>query len=519
MIIYKVLLVDDEINIVQGISKLVDWEKCNATLSGKAYHGKMAFHMIMEDPPDIVLTDIKMPELNGVQLIEKVVLQHPYIKFIILSGYDEFEFAKTAMNFGVKHYLLKPTNRRKIETALKEVIKELESENKKEQFMTKIRHDLQKVLPIAKKQFLKECIMNKSYGSHEWKDYQDLFNIDPVEGKLRLILMVIDKSHKFKHLFALNEIVLEVVNKEIVYLSTTIGNKVIILLEDQPLSILIEKIKEVQNIFYDYYEMKFTTTVSSPGQLKDIQTLYTEANDCLTQRFYLGNGSIITSDDINKYKSNFTDKQFDVEDIIFSIKSGNVKQVTFSLNEFFQQIKRAKLEVSIVKSHCLELLMSIIRQVNKDKIGIFLQQLLHFHEFRTLEEIKTFITTLSEEIALENYDETRKTQHKIIQEVIRYLEKNLSDNNLTLSKVADEVVYMNPDYLGRLFKKETGEKFSSYLVNLRIKKAIDLMNESDSVKIFEVANQVGFSNNPRYFGQVFKKHTGITPSEYKQGTF
>lgn len=519
IMIYKVLLVDDEINIVQGISKLVNWTKYNAKLYGKAYHGEMALQMIMKNPPDIVLTDIKMPKLNGVQLIEKVQSHYPHIKFIILSGHDEFEFAKTAMKYGVKHYLLKPTNRTKIESALKEVIVELESEEKKEQFLRKIREDLKRVVPIAKKQFLKEFIINKSYSTSEWNEYKHLFSIDPIKSELRLIVMVIDKDHDFEHLFALNEIILEVVRSDIIHLSTIIGNKVTLLLENQQLTKIISNIKEAQHLFFDYYQMEFTTAISSISYIENVQKLYKEALDCLTQRFYLGNGSIITSDDIKKYESNFNvDTQFNYEEIVFAIRSGDVKQVKYLINEFFQSIKSKNLKVSVVKSYCLELLMSIIRQVKNDKIDVFFQQILYFQEFETLEEIQIFISTLAEEITLENFDETRKTQHKIIQKVIHYLEENLGDESLSLSKIADEIVYMNPDYLGRLFKKEIGENFSAYLIKLRIKKAIELMNESDSVKIFEVAHQVGYSNNPRYFGQVFKKHTGVTPSDYVQGS-
>src|SRR5690625_3222190 len=165
------------------------------------------------------------------------------------------------------------------------------------------------------------------------------------------------------------------------------------------------------------------------------------------------------------------------------------------------------------------MLMSIIREISREKINIFFQQMIYFQEFETLEEIKIYILKLAEEITLEKYDDTRKTQHIIIQKVIRYLKDNIDDDRLSLAKVAEEVVYMNPDYLGRLFKKEIGETFTTFLINLRIEKAIQLMHESESMKIFEVANQVGFSHNPRYFGQVFKKHTGFTPSDYKQNTF
>lgn len=515
---YKVLLVDDEINIIEGIAKIVNWKNCHAQLIGKAYHGKMAYQMIKKDTPDIVLTDIKMPELNGVQLIEKVHVHHPNVKFIILSGYDEFEFAKTTMKYGVKHYLLKPTNRQKIESALKSVIKDLEADKQRDAFLSKIRGDLKSVLPIAKKHFLKEFIMNKSYGVREWDKYKHLFNMASLKQPLRLIVMVIDDDHNFEHLFALNELGTDMLRGDVVHLSTMIGNKIVILLENQPTVNLNKKIKNIRSLFYNYYELTFTTAISSSAGIEQVQELYKETNDCLTQRFYLGSGSIITVKDIRKYKHNATNTQFNYEDIIFSIRSGNVKHVNCLLQDLFQQIKQENLEVGMVKSYCLELLMYIIRQVKKGQIDIFLQQIVHFQEFKTLQEIKLFIMKIAEEITRVHYDETRKTQHKIIQKVISYVKEHLDDENLSLLKVADEVVYMNPDYLGRLFKKEVGKKFSTYLVHSRVQKAVDLMHEMDEVKVFEIASQVGFGNNPRYFGQVFKKHTGITPSEYKHNS-
>jgi two-component system response regulator YesN len=512
------LLVDDEINILEGIAKIVDWNGSNAILAGKAYHGQMAFELVSNDPPDIVITDIKMPGLNGVELIEKVLRFHPKVKFIILSGHDEFEFAKTAMKYGVKHYLLKPSNRRKIEEALQEVIVELEQENIRKEFIKNIKANFNKVIPIAKKQFLSEYIVNKSFGMREWDYYQQLFEMQPIHGKVRLIVMVIDDHHDFKQLFALKEIMLGLVNQGmIVHLSTTIGEKAVLLIEDQLLEVLLAKIEEAKGLFSEYYHMKFTTTISNPAKIEQIQRLYKEANDCLTQRFYLGNGSIITMNDLRKYQTNFENIQFDHGKITFALRSGNQQQVQYYLDEFFDEIKRANFEVTVVKSHCLELLMSIIRQAKSEDIEMFLAQITHFQEFETLEEIKTFVEQLSEELALQNYDETRQTQHNIIQKVIHYLKDNISDELLSLSQIADHVVYMNPDYLGRLFKKELGKNFSTYLIELRIEKAIGLMRQSNTVKVFEIANRVGFGNNPRYFGQVFKKHIGVTPTEYKQG--
>lgn len=509
---YKVFIVDDEINIVHGIAKVVDWEGCQATLSGKAYHGQMALEMIQQDAPHIVLTDIKMPELNGIELIEKVQSQFPHVKFIILSGYDEFAFAKTAMKYGVKHYLLKPTNRKSIEKAIKEVILELEAEAEKERFIETIRQDLQKMVPIAKKQLLKEFIMNPS---HEWKEFQQLFQMDDMDQQIRLLVMVIDQSHDFESLFALHEMVTKDIPDDQLYLSTTIGNKVVLLVKNCSTLQLSKQIKQIQRLFHEYYRLSFTIAISHPGKMKDVHQLYREANNCLTKRFYLGAGSVITTDDMKIYDKHL-DKQFNYEDFIFSLRSGDVAAVRAFINHFFQHIKKENMDIALAKSYCLELLMVIMRHVSQDNYHIFFQHLLSFHEFQTLTEMKMFILLLATEVTKEHDQHVKHTHHQVIQKVLRYLDENIHDEQLTLTKVASEVVYMNPDYLGRLFKKEMGENFSSYLMKIRINKAIDLINQSKSVKIFEVADQVGFSNNPKYFGQVFKKYIGVTPTEYKQ---
>lgn len=511
------MLVDDEINILEGIARIVDWKKCNTVLSGKAHHGQQALEMITKTPPDIVITDIKMPGLNGIELIEKVHAIYPKIKFIILSGHDEFDFAKTAMQYGVKYYLLKPSNRIKIEDTLRNIISELEKEDLQDNFIEDIKEKFNKVTPIAQKQFLSEYIVNKSFGAKEWKYYQQLFEMQPITDDLRLLVMVVDEQHDFKQLFILKEIMLQEISTDmVIHLATTIGEKVVILLEDQPLEKLLTKIKSVKKTYKDYYHRTFTTAISNSAKISRVQGLYQEANSCLTQRFYLGNGSVITMSDLQQYKTDFKDIQFDYDNIIFSIKSGDQKQVQDGIDEFFEKIKEEQLEVNIVKSYCLELLMAIIRQAKSEDVDHLLAQTKHFQEFETLGEIKIFLEQLSKELSFQYYDETRKTQHNIIKKITHYLEGHLSDELLSLSQIAEDVVYMNSDYLGRLFKKEIGKNFSTYLIELRIKKAIELIEDLETVRIFEIANKVGFGNNPRYFGQVFKKHTGVTPTDYKQ---
>ncbi|WP_449539623.1 response regulator transcription factor [Ferdinandcohnia sp. Marseille-Q9671] len=513
---YNVLLVDDEVNILEGIATIVNWAECGTNLIYKANNGTMALEYIMQNPPDIVVSDIKMPGLNGVELIKRVHQVYPHIKFIILSGHDEFEYAKTAMEYNVKYYLLKPSNETKIEEALSKVVSELNEQKRKEEIVTTIKNKLQDVLPKAKEQFLKELITNKKYGITEWEHFSNLFELKLESKRFILVVLEIDEDYDLGDIFALKEITESTFkDNEIVQLCTTIGERIILLCENN-LHHLLEHIRSIKKVFSNLYNLDFTTGISDPGGVDELRKLYNEALDGLAQRFYLGNGSIISKNDIHKKEGYQESLQFfDHEDFIFSIRSGNINELSQYIEHFFEQLKKNTYEINLVKTHCLEMFMSIIRQAKKETMDQLFQKIIELQSFTTLEHFKEFIELVSVEVAQQNYDRTKEAQSEVIRNLFEYVEKNYCDETLSLSKIANDIFYMNPDYLGKLFKKEMGEKFSTYLVNLRLKKAIELIEEQDHVKMFEIAEKVGFGNNPRYFSQVFKKYTGVTPSEYR----
>ncbi len=511
---YKVLLVDDEVNILEGIAAIVDWEGCGTVLESKARHGQMAYELIKKQQPDIVITDIKMPGMNGVELIQKVHREYPAIRFIVLSGHDEFEFAKTAMESSVKHYLLKPSDEEKIEKALKQIVEELDEEETKEQFLTDMHHHLQQVMPKAKEQFLKDFITNKKYGVQHWEYYSQVFKFDTNAEEFRLLVGRIDDDYEYEHLMALKKIIVEAVGEERIPLETTVGDKFVILVEMVSLEDVISRLEKAKESFSSFYPMDYTVAVSDNGSISQLRQLYNETLNGLTQRFYVAEGSIITMQDMKKDKTRVEELQYDHEDLIYAVRSGNTNMVLRYLNDFFEEVWQEKYEVSLVQSHCLELFMSIIRQASKEDMDDYLKKIGIFLEYEKLHELKQFIEETASEISNYHYERTKQTQSNIINRVIEYVEKHLSDQELSLSHIAADVLYMNSDYLGKLFKKEIGERFSSYLVRRRIEKAIEMIERSDEIKIFEIAKEVGFGNNPRYFGQVFKKQTGVTPTAY-----
>ncbi|WP_338368226.1 response regulator, partial [Enterococcus faecium] len=151
---YKVLLADDERIIVEGISSVIDWEALDTELVATARNGIDAYEKIVQHKPDIVISDIRMPGMDGLSLVAKVNEEYPSIKFILLSGFSEFEYARTAMQYGVKNYLLKPCNEDRITEALAGIIAEIKDKKESETFVQKLRENYKKAQPYIKSQLL-----------------------------------------------------------------------------------------------------------------------------------------------------------------------------------------------------------------------------------------------------------------------------------------------------------------------------------------------------------------------------
>jgi two-component system response regulator YesN len=515
---YKVLIADDEEIILKGLSALINWEGMGTELVGTADNGEVAYTLIQQHQPEIVISDIKMPGMDGLELIRRVRRGFPDIQFIILSGFDEFDFAKQAMEHGVKHYLLKPFSEVEIANSLKVVVKELEDSRHRTTSISKTKHDLEKVLPQVKEQVLKEFLTNKTYGSKDWEYYTQLFGLKTPEKHVQLILFEIEGEYEFEYLDALKNIATEILDSGCgIVLSTTIGDRAVILIENQFQEALVEKLKEVQQVFFNYYHLEITVAVSNSGKIDKLRVLYKGSLEILTHRFYLGEGSIITHLDIASTARQQENVEFNHEDLVLGMQSGNVERVEHYMKQFFGRLKRHQHDIDGVKSYIFDLYMIVIRESVESAVEERLKKTAMLQSLSTLDQIEAFVRNSAVESARRVYDLHNQSQNQLIRRMLQYIHEHLNDESMSLVKLANDVLFMNTEYLGRLFRKETGEKFTNYLVHARIEKAKQLIEHADEVKISDIAEQVGFGNNPQYFSQVFKKRTGSSPTEYKKG--
>lgn len=514
---YKVLLADDEKVILHGISTLVDWEKLGTRLIGTALDGEMALEMIEREPPDIVISDIKMSGMDGLRLIREVRQRYPHIRFIILSGYEQFDFAKQAMEYGVKHYLLKPCNERKIADVLTQVVTELKEEEEKETFVRTMRYNLEKVMPQVKEQLLRELLTNKTYGPKDWEFYRNLLSIEFSREKVKLLLLEIEGEVDFEHVFALKNIANELIGEiKRVLLSTSIADRVALLMENIPDEMLNGPLKRLKQVYKNYYGKSLTIAISEAGEIGQLRQLYKQCQECLTHRFYVGEGSVISHKDIKIENDDLEDFSFDHENLILAIRSGNVPAVEEYIQQFFARLRQKKIRIDLSKSYTMELFMIIIRQAEPNAIDAYWKQIMHLEGMTTLDQFEAFIMDTAKQVTQATFEAHAKTNSQVVRKMKESVQKYLDDETFSLNKLANDIMFMNADYLGKLFKRETGQRFTNYLVQARIERAKQLIRESDEVKVFEIAEKVGYGNNPQYFSQVFKKMTGQSPSGFKK---
>lgn len=499
----RLLIVDDEEMICQAIANIIDWGKYNIQLIGTCTDGVDAYHTILDECPDIVMTDIRMPGISGLELIERISRTDLYTQFIILSGYGEFDYAKRAMKCGVRHYLLKPCTEKQIIDCIQDVTKDYYQ-------AISVRDKARDASGVLLKALHKTLIQNMIREGVSLPSLSESF-FEPYEHYLDLTNI----SYQFCCIYYLEEKYLDICLKQFqAFLQENM----------QDTEIYLIYIKNILLFFFtngeDSYDMldTFFHSLVFPAQMVSIDYQRVRYPDLKTLMTMLVKR-------IKRY-----DILYFIEDTR-KIPTFNYGQIVEKINRLVPRLTSEDSEER--ESAFLELKGILSTVSNKD----FLLQLsdnliisLGTHlSSGMLPEITGFLYTLHKE------DDTAKISDLVldyirkviaaspfssrqyspfITKLIEYIRKHYNNPDLTLKWISENYLYMNVSYVSRCFTRETGEKFSGFLMKLRVQKAKEILASSGGEKIQDVAELVGCGNTPYYFSKIFKKCTGLTPSAY-----
>ncbi|MBC5709541.1 response regulator transcription factor [Hungatella hominis] len=491
----KMIIADDERVIRESISCLIDWEKLGVELAGLCRNGLEAYDMIIDEAPDIVLTDIRMPGMDGLELIRKVSLMDLDTCFIILSGYGEFEYAKEAMKYGVRHYVLKPCNKSLISDCIVDVAKDCYARKR-----TRSLEDGHFLLTSSMHHNIVSSVISESLGQNKalpeiirsYEPYLDfystpyqLFYVFYLEiGSLEVFLQ------ELKHYC-------EQTMLQITIHGTYVHNTLLLFFKDYSADCgMLEQFIKQLALPIKPVELEIQKeTYHSLCELLEVILVKLKRFSII---YYLNNFHLL-------YTCNYNYLMSEAERLYQELKSGS--QDSFqSLSELLLGIE----DTAFLK----QLSGSLLLKASADNPAFsainLTEWLFEIDAEADPAKLKSRILDHLKRLLLLPPKDTNTSS--MIDQITTYVEQNLSNSGLTLKFISEQVLFMNVDYVSKRFFKEAGRRFSDYLTDIRIMRAKEYIAAGEKIQI--IAEKVGCGNNPHYFSQLFKKKTGMTPSAY-----
>jgi two-component system response regulator YesN len=523
----KLLVIDDEQDIREGLKCSIDWEENDILIVGDASNGLEALDIINNTFPDIILVDIRMPLMNGLQLIESISSTHPYIKAIIISGYDDFIYAKKALSLGAVDYLLKPCRPDEILSSVLKTKAFVEKERQQKEIISLYKSGFYVSEPFIKSRYLTSLLKGDGIKDELLINKFEFLNLQISKYAFRVMILRLDSYAsllekakpsdidliKFATMNIAEEIIRSKYNCEVFEYNDDI---VIILNIEKNKQICPELINNIKAEINRTIKQTVSIGISNfCNEIIMLQQFYKEALVAVEHRFFLGENSTIYFCNI---KNTYTDSQsypLDLEkQIIGAIKSDNKKEVQAYFENFFKFIMDKDFNKQFILKSCMSLLFSIYHLalengVEGNEILKEIDTLEELSRFGTLDHLKKKIC----DIVLLVFGKINqdKIGNKFVQSAIDYINENYS-KNIDLETVAKNI-YISSSYVSTLFKQVIGINFVDYLHTVRLNKACELLKDS-KLKAYEVAYMVGY-NDDKYFSQIFKKHLGLTPSQYR----
>ncbi len=519
----EMIIADDEFNIRQGLLT-IPWNDLGIEIVGVASNGEEALSMVKDQHPDILLTDIRMPKLDGLKLIEAAIKEIASIKTILLTGYQDFNYAHTAIKLGAYGYVLKPSDPDEIIEIVLKAKKQIELEDNKKRENEHIRNEFDSNKHLIMNSFL----FNLLYGR-----YNDAAAINKKCSALHLelenyIVMVLEfeiQDDNNNLIFQLKEEALNISSGFYKSYSVDVNHSTLCIINDiskdkqptkQEMVFLASEIRSAVRTNYSQY---VSIGISrSFGRPEDMSAAFNQALNCLKMKFSLGKGAIIHIEDLADSIKRQDDLPLNLDDeILENIKIGNYNKVEKLAREFlFRLAKEQNSSEQVIKSICFSVLSRSVRIAETQGQACFREYAAQLNSIFTcckdVGELEEFFISTLMSIMDSIHTKNCASKNKAITGILDYIEKSYM-NDISLLTLSEHI-HMNHIYISRLIKRETGETFLDILTSRRMKKACELLQNPD-MKTYEISTLVGIKDSG-YFSQVFKKFSGSTPSEYRE---
>lgn len=534
----KVFLVEDEMVIRRGIKNSIDWEKEGYIFCGEASDGELAYPMIIKEKPDIRITDIRMPFMDGLELCKLVKKELPNIKILILSGYDEFDYAKEAIRLGVTEYLLKPISSGKLLEALNGVSESIRREKEDKDLVRKYMEEMRENTEHEKQKFFEQMIagnLSMADALETGKKYE--MNLSAGMYNLLLFRFTLgEENRKSGELLGEAEYAIEKLTERLEYVfefQRGVEGWAFLLMadnEEQMSERVKELSKDLEEIMKNYSTIAYFGGIGQPvARLRELEESFREAERALAARFTMELNRIISVEDIRMAQN--VDTLDDIEITSFGeiektrtmlekfLNNGAEDEIDEFVDVYINELPEENLKSVLMRQYIIMdayiVMMSFCEKIEgiEGEMQAQSEELKNsMKTIQTLEEIKNYIRMLLKKIIGVRDTISGRRYSDIIEIAKDQIRKTYMSDEISLNTIAAEVG-MSPSYFSSIFSKEMGKTFVEYLTEIRMDRAKELLMCS-SMKTSEIGYEVGYKD-PHYFSYIFKKTQNCTPKEFR----
>lgn len=519
----KIIIVDDEAIERKALQKIIERGIEGIEVVGNAENGSRAVQLARELEPDLILMDIKMPGLSGLEAIKKIKEQQPMIKYVMVTAYDTFEYARQALQLGVKDYLVKPSKAQAIVEIIQKVVTEIENEKLLIEKRAAQNRDMQRLLPIVEADVVTQLLFDHIHEVH----LDEMLRLIPYEESHAYFVIVVSVIPLEKTVIDERDIGKPSLQLDEIYCAfkeqfRAVANGWIGPLSAWQIPVVVftpsqkvyrsQAISMVQKLFQLMHGKKTYHLFVGIGEvyhsLTDIRSSYNEAllasrNLELPAKFCFYEASLRQNED----------QQLTVQvekRIVEEARRGNWLKLEYELLQVIQKFELMGIAVVTAQQRVYELLFVVSRLMLE--WGVDVDRYEAFSQKSTYHQLKRQVIDFIQEIA-KAYKELRvQLEPDTMLQIKQYIQKNAHED-ISLEMVAEQV-RLSPHYVSRMFKEQVGTNYIDYLTECRIERAKSLLCDPEK-SLKEITFEIGYSD-PNYFSRVFKKMTDLSPTEYRK---
>ncbi len=533
----KIMIIDDEFYFREALKVSIPWGELGFEICGEAKNGKDALEKVTVLNPDIMLVDINMPIIDGLEFIQSVKEQGIESKFIILTGHSEFNYAKQAVQLGVNNYILKPVNEEELKSSLLEIKEIINREATIKFEFEDLKQQVRDSLPLLKDKFLNELIQ----GSLIPKENETLKKMEYLKININsdyyLVITIEldygdntnwDNEEKQLWKYAVSNISSEILDGRVIFdICHDIDDRICIIVgsdglqnKDDFLTLLESRLELVRAAVCKHLDFTITIGVGSEkAEFFDIPVSYRESIIALRHKLTLGKNRIILYNQVadTGIKGTVFSGEYRSQ-LLMNIRTADEEEVYNLISQVFMRVRRENIHHQLLFVVCIEMLAVCMEAMVE--MGLRIEEVITQRSFNIIEDIQSkksidemegWIKNIFKHTLYSIKKNKISKASRLIEEVKKYISHNYQSSELSIDEIAKHL-FVNYAHLCFIFKRDAGVTINEYLTEYRIRKAKELFDSGNTL-VLDVASKVGYAD-ASYFGKCFKKYYGLAPSKF-----